>query len=123
MKRTRVWLVVATAACFVLPAAAAPAPTPSSQGPISDALALRGVLGKTAPPRVSTAVLVEKGVIETGYQVAIPVNKQVVETISLPNGKQEQVVRVVTETVYETRATRINVDSVKFFTVTTEGKL
>ena len=123
MNGTRMWLALAAAAWFVLRAAAAPAPTPPSQGPISDALALRGVLGKTAPPTLSTAVVVEKGVIETECALAIPVSKEVVETVTLPNGKQEQVARVVTETVYETRTVRLMVDGLKFYTVTAEGKL
>ena len=123
MKASRIWLSLAAAAWLVLPAAAAPAPTPPSDGPLSDALALRGLIGKTAPPMASNTMVVEKGVIEVGSLAAVPVAQSVAETVTLPNGKQEQVVRTVTSVQYEPRYVRYKVDAVKFFTVTAEGKL
>jgi hypothetical protein len=123
MKRTWMGLALASAAWFALSAGAAPAPTAPSEGPISDALALRGVLPKTPPPTASVAVVPEMGVIELGRVVLVPVAKEVTETVVGPDGKQEQVKRVVTETVPQTTTVRVKAESVKFFTVTRDGKL
>ncbi len=123
MKANRNGLALWAAAWFVLPAAAAPPLAPSSEGPISDALALRSVLGKTAPPMPGAAVWVEKGVIEMESLVVVPNIEEVTVTVAEPNGKSHQEVRVFTSTAYVPMSVRRTMESIKFFTVTAEGKL
>jgi hypothetical protein len=115
------WLALAAAAWFGLSAAAAPAPR--SEGPISDALAVRALLPATTAPLVTPAVMVEKGVIELQALEVETRQMKFTEIVVLPNGKQAPVERVVTQAIYQMRAARRKTEGIKFFTVTAEGKL
>ena len=151
MNFSRMWLALVAAAWLPLAAAAAPAPVAvrTSQGPLADALRLRGLLPGTAPLLVLPAVMVEKGVIGLKFRplvviavtrdvmVMVPRKRTVTETVQLPGGKVAQRTRLVTE--YETRTEkmvehvqrpggkveimRVTVKSCKFFRVSKEGKL
>ena len=57
MNLTRMLLGLAAAVSFALLTVAAPAPAPESQGPISDALRLRGKMASTAPPTSTRVVM------------------------------------------------------------------
>ncbi|HVS35700.1 MAG TPA: hypothetical protein VMS17_08960 [Gemmataceae bacterium] len=121
-------LALAAAAWFPLSAAAAPAPEPSSEGPISDALGLRGRLPSTPPPTAGAAIAAEKGGVNLEVTVAIAISQEVVVNVPelSPDGKTVKTVqqkRVVTSMVPETRIERIQADAVKFFTVGRDGKL
>jgi hypothetical protein len=119
MNRTGMWLALATAAWLVLSGAAAAGPTPPSQGPISDALSLRGMLPMTAPPLVSRAVLPEEGVIELERRTMAPVTT--VKFKGEGSALTAYEVRVII--LMDSQRTRMKMESVKFFSVTKEGKL
>jgi hypothetical protein len=116
-------LALAATAWFMLSAAAAPAPTPPSEGPIAEALALRGVLGKTPPPSVTTAVLAENGVLEMATPVLVPQVQEVAENTVGPDGKVVVVKRLVSTMVSVPRVEQVKVDGLKFYIVSKDGKL
>jgi hypothetical protein len=122
MKLSSTWLAVAAAAWFALPASAAPAPLPGSQGPITDALRLRDLLPKTAPPLAGPAVMTGEGFIELERRNWVQVTKQVEEIVEM-DGKKVATVRIVTETVPQVYKDRVAVKDCKFFLVTNDGKL
>src|SRR5262245_28476416 len=122
MNLSKMWLAVAAAAWFALSAAAAPAPLPGSQGPITDALRLRDLLPKTAPPLASPAMLTEEGVIELERRTMVQVTKQVEEIVEM-DGRKVAVARIVTETVPQVYRVRVAAKECKFFIVTNESKL
>src|SRR5262249_23002989 len=109
-------------AWLALPAAAAPAPTPGSQGPVTDALRLRDMLPKTAPPTASPAVIRGEGFIEMERRNMVYVAKQVTETIE-KDGQPTTITRIVTEAVPQVFRTRYALKDCKFYLVTNEGKL
>jgi hypothetical protein len=123
MNRCTTALALATAAWITFTAAAAPAPEPPSQGPISDALALRSLVPTTPAPTANVAVSTEKEIVQMESLVAIPVFREVVDTITLPNGQTEQIKRAVSSVQYETRTIQVKADGIKFFTVGKDGKL
>ena len=123
MNQTTTGLALATAAWFALSAAAAPAPAPPSEGPISDALAMRGILPKTAPPIVSPVEMAGDGVLQLESVAMVPETFQYEEAVALPNGKTQKVVRTAMRFVAVTRAVQFKTASLKFFTVTKDGKL
>ena len=123
MNRKRMWLALATAAWLPLTAAAAPAPPPPSEGPITDALALRGILPATAPPSAATAVTAGEGVIELQSLVMVPVEKVMTDTVTQPDGKKVQIERVVTTTEFTIRSVQWKADALKFYLVAKNGKL
>jgi hypothetical protein len=151
MKRTILCLALATLGASL--AEAAPAPSPISEGPISDALAVRALLPNTAPPTVTAAVTAGEGVIELESSTISMVTETRVRTVMTnvaetrkelanvvgPDGKPQTVERTIVVnvpvareeafTVTVARATggaakaRIAAKSCKFFTVTKESKL
>jgi hypothetical protein len=145
----RMWLALALAAWLVPAGHAAPAPALVSQGPITDALRLIGLLPRAAPLHVCPAVLAEEGIIalerrtvisvrvRRNVPVMVPVTRQVVEAVRLPGGKVEQRTRQITELITQWRqveetvampggaveTVRLAVKTCKFFVVSKEGKL
>jgi hypothetical protein len=117
----RFWLAVLAVGGLGLAAVAAPAPTPKSQGPISDFLRLRAALPPGAPPSV-VAVQGDEDTLTVTHHV--PVYQQVAQTVAV-----EVDGRTVNQTVMTTVARAVLVNAkvalkdCKVFRVSKEGKL
>lgn len=125
MNRFTIGVALTAASWFALPASAAPAPIPArtSQGPITDALRLRGLLPRTGPLSATPAVMAADGSLELQRRVMVYVQKQVTEIVQRPGGRVEEVTRVVTEAVAQAATVRVIVKSCKFFVIGKDGKL
>jgi hypothetical protein len=107
---------------FVLLTRAAPAPSPESQGPISDALRLRGKVPSTAAPVGTRVVVINDNILEVdrvrmdyvSEARMVPVEK---------DGKTEQRTEIVTRAVPVSYREQVAMDKCKFFTVTKDAKL
>ncbi len=121
MNPFRFWLAVLAVGGLGLAAVAAPAPTPKSQGPISDFLRLRAALLPGAPPSV---VEVQGGEDSLTVTHRVPVYEQVPKTVAV-----EVDGRTVQQTVMTTVARAVQVRSkvalkdCKVFRASKEGKL
>jgi hypothetical protein len=150
---TRSILCLALTALCVSLAHAAPAPTPTSESPVGDALAVRALLPYAAPPTVTAAVTAGDGVIEMELQTVsmvaetrvrkvltnVPETREETANVTGPDGKIQTVKRQVTVYVPVAREeqytvtvpvitaggakARMTAKACRFFTVTTEGKL
>ena len=125
MNVSRTWLASAALVCFASLSQAAPVPVspPQSQGPLSDALRLRGLLPRTAPLRVSKAVMPGEGVVELEVQVYVTVTERAIETVRTADGKAVQVERFVTRAVPQAKSVQTEAKFYKFYSVTAKGKL
>ncbi len=122
MNQFKLWLVVTAMACFAVTASAAPVPPPESQGPISDALRLRGKVPATVAPMATRVAMSDENTIEVERVTSqtVPVTEEVVVE---KDGKQMKVVQYVTRTVPVYYKSLVAVNKCKFFTVTKDGKL
>ncbi len=150
MNTTSKWLALPAAwlAAASLSAAPIPTRTPSSQGPISDALSARGLVPMTRPPSVQKVVMPDDASLEVHHRFFQPVEVEEVvnqteyrqetrEAIVKRDGKDVKVLQVVTIPIFrqvvvkkvtmvpsdKVRKELVPVKSCKFFTVTSDGKL
>jgi hypothetical protein len=110
------WLALADVA------PAAPAPTPGSEGPITDALRLREKMPPGAPPSVMAVSMPDAGTLEVERRTMVYVTK-IVEEIIMMDGKQVKVQRAVSEPVSQVHREKVEAKACKFFTLGKEGKL
>jgi hypothetical protein len=121
MNPSRFWLAVLAVGGVGLAAVAAPAPTPRSQGPISDFLRLRAALPPGAPPSV---VEVQGGEDTLEVTHRVPVYTHVARTVNVQvDGRTVQ--QTVTSTVATAQLMKVRValKDCKVFRVSKEGKL
>jgi hypothetical protein len=122
MNLTRMLLGLAAAVSFALLTVAAPAPTPESQGPISDAMRLRGKVPSTAPPTSTRVVMSDDNTLvvdRVSMQYVAEQRKVVVEM----DGKAVEQIVVVSRAVPVSYRVQVVAKNCKFFTVTKDGKL
>jgi len=123
MNRSRMWLALWATTVFALTAvsAPAPAPTPVSQGPISDFLRLRGKLPHSPAPHV---MRVQGGEETLEVDRRVMAYRQEVRETTVKRGEREEKVQyTVMVPVATFQKEKVAIKDCKFFTVTRDRKL
>jgi hypothetical protein len=121
MNFSRSWLAALAAAWLGLTAAAAPAPAPKSQGPISDFLRLRAALPPGVPPTVVEVRGDEEIITITHRQVVFVMAQQ--KATAERDGETVEEVRTIMVPQVRLMQTKAAVKDCKVFRVGKEGKL
>jgi hypothetical protein len=122
MNLTRMWLALAAAGTFAILTVAAPAPAPESQGPISDALRLRGKVPPGSPPVGTRVTMIDDNTIEVD-RVSMQYVSEARQVEVEKDVKTETRTEIVTRAVPTSYRERVAAAKCKFYTVTKDGKL
>jgi hypothetical protein len=122
MNRIRLLLGLAAVFAFVLLTRAAPAPSPESQGPISDAMRMRGKVPATSAPSGTRVSRIDDNSLQVDRVMMQYVSEARTVNVEV-DGMTQQRTEVVTRAVPVVYKEQVAVEKCKFYTVTKDGKL